>query len=98
MKTKQKVSSPGPGPVPCRVLLEAFQDGLVSRLFEEAQQVIRSEPHGGGVGHGVEVDHLVSSFHQVPVQDKLHTLVFIEEQRQSRRTALTHLGRSHTQS
>lgn len=51
------------------VLLEALQDWLVSRFLEEAQQVVRSEPHGGSVGHRVEVDHLVASFHQVPVQD-----------------------------
>lgn len=63
----------------------------MSRLFEEAQQVVWSEPHGGGVGHGVEVDHLVASLHQVPVQDELHALVLVEEQSQSRRTALTHL-------
>lgn len=73
------------------VLLEALQDGFVSRLLEEAQQVVWSEPHGGGVGHGVEIDHLVASLHQVPVQNELHTPVLIEEQSESRRTALTHL-------
>lgn len=73
------------------VLLEALQDWLMSRLLEEAQQVVRSEPHGGSVGHRVEVDHLVASFHQVPVQDELHAAILIEEQSKSRRTALTHL-------
>lgn len=73
------------------VLLEALQDGFVSRLLEEAQQVVWPEPHAGGVGHGVEVDHLVASLHQVPVQDELHTLVLIKEQSESRRTPLTHL-------
>lgn len=63
----------------------------MSRLLEEAQQVVWSEPHGGGVGHGVEMDHLVASLHQVPVQNELHTPVLIEEQSESRRTALTHL-------
>lgn len=63
----------------------------MSRFLEEAQQVVRPEPHGGGVGHGVEADHLVASLHQVPVQDELHTLVPVKEQSESRRTALTHL-------
>lgn len=73
------------------ILLKSLQNGFVSCLFEEVQQVVRSEPHGGGVSHWVEVDHLVTSFHQVPVQDKLHTFVFIKEQSESCRTALTHL-------
>lgn len=68
----------------------------MSCLLEEAQQVIRTEPHGGGVGHRVEVDHLVASFHQVPIQNELHALVLIEEQSESRRAALTHL-REHEQ-
>lgn len=62
------------------VLLEALQDRLVSGLLEEKEQVIRSQPHGGGVSHGVEVDHLVASLHQVLVQDELHTAVLIKEQ------------------
>lgn len=50
----------------------------MSRLLEEAQQVVRPQPQAGGVGHWVEVDHLVASFHQVPVQDALHAPVLIE--------------------
>lgn len=64
----------------------------MARLLEEAQQVVRAQPHGGGVGHGVEVDPLVASLHQVPVQDAPHTVVLVEEQSESGRTALTHLG------
>lgn len=63
----------------------------MSGLLEEEQQVIRPQPHGGAVGHGVEVDHLVASLHQVPVQDELHAAVLIEEQSKSRRAALPHL-------
>lgn len=82
---------PGSGSQPVPVLFEDLQDGLVSRLPEEAQQVVRPQPHAGGVGHGVEVDPLVASLHQVSVQDELHALVLVEEQSQSRGAALTHL-------
>lgn len=77
----------GPGPV----LLKTLQDGLVSRLFQEAQQVVGLQPHGGAVGHGVEIDPLVTPLHQVPVQNELDALLLIEEQSERRGTALTHL-------
>lgn len=63
----------------------------MSRPLQEAQQVVRSEPHGGSVGHWVEVDPVVASLNQVLVQDQPYALVLIEEQSQSSCTALTHL-------
>lgn len=65
----------------------------MSRLPEEAQQVVGSQPHGGAVGHGVEEDHGVPPLEEVPVQNQLHALVLVEEHRERRRTALTHLDR-----
>lgn len=65
----------------------------MARLPEEAQEVIWSQPHGGAVGHGVEVDHLVTPLQQVPVQDAGHAALLIEEQSESRGTTLTHLDR-----
>lgn len=41
----------------------------MTRLFQEAQQIVWTEAHSGGVGHGVKVDMIVASLHQVLVQD-----------------------------
>lgn len=62
-------------------------------LLEEEQQVVRSQPHRGGVSHGVEEEQLVASLHQIPVQNELHTVVCVEEQGKSRGTSLLHLRR-----
>lgn len=80
-----------PGLVQIQVLLEALQDRFVSRLLEETQQVEGAEPHAGSVGHGMEVDHVMSPFHQVPVQDHPDAPVLVEEQSEGRGTTLSHL-------
>lgn len=69
------LSQPSPGPA----LIKALQDGFMSCLLEEAQQVVWPQPHGGAVGHGVEIDPLMTPFHQVPVQNELYALVLVEE-------------------
>lgn len=63
----------------------------MARLLQETQQVVWAEPHGGSVGHGVEVDTVMVSLHQVVVQDQPHTLVLIEEQSEGGGTPLPHL-------
>lgn len=63
----------------------------MARLLQETQQVVWAEPHGGSVGHGVEVDTVMVSLHQVLVQDQPHTLVLIEEQSEGCGTSLPHL-------
>lgn len=73
------------------VLVKALQDGVMARLLQETQQVIWAEPHGGSVGHGVEVDTIMVPLHQVLVQDQPHTVVLIEEQRERCGTSLPHL-------
>lgn len=76
---------------PSSLFIKAFQDGLVARLPQEAQQIVWAEPHAGGVGHGVEVDPVVASLDQVLVQDQAHALVPIEEQSEGGGTSLPHL-------
>lgn len=63
----------------------------MTRLLQEAQQVVWAEPHGGGVGHGVEVDTVMASLHQVLVQDQSDTLILIKEQSEGCGAALAHL-------
>lgn len=63
----------------------------MSRLPEEAQQVVGWQPHRGAVGHGVEEDHGVPPLQEVPVQNQLHAVILVEEHGERRRTALTHL-------
>lgn len=63
----------------------------MARLLQETQQVVWAEPHGGSVGHGVEVDTIMVSLHQVLVQDQAHAVVLVEEQSESCGTSLPHL-------
>lgn len=63
----------------------------MARLLQETQQIVWAEPHAGSVGHGVEVDTIMVSLHQVLVQDEPNTVVLIEEQSQSCSTSLPHL-------
>lgn len=51
------------------VLIKAFQNGFMARLFQEVHQIFWAEPHSGSVGHGVEINMTVPSLHQVLVQD-----------------------------
>lgn len=71
--------------------VEAQDDWLVFGLLQEAQQVVWFESHGGAVGHGVEIDALVSAVGQIAVQHHLHALVRVAEERERRHAALTHL-------
>lgn len=63
----------------------------MARLLQETQQIVWAEPHAGSVGHGVEVDTIMISLHQVLVQDEPNTVVLIEEQSESCSTSLPHL-------
>ncbi len=71
--------------------VEAQEDGLVSGLAQEAQQILWSEAQAGSVGHGVEVEPLVSAVGQVSVQHRRDAVLRVTEERESRGAALTHL-------
>lgn len=63
----------------------------MARLLQETEQIVWAEPHAGSVGHGVEVNMIMVSLHQVLVQDEPNTVVLIEEQSESCSTSLPHL-------